>query len=83
MDYGDWICVRHVSFLLNFDLISSCFKLVVRKNDPILNAAEHGRFLDRFFKVLPEGVNFYDFFLHRGIRNKKVCKVKNFQVWIA
>ena len=22
------------------------------------------------------------FFFHRGIRNKKVCKVKNFQVWV-
>ena len=25
---------------------------------------------------------FLDFFFHRGIRNKKVCKVKNFQVWM-
>ena len=42
-----------------------------------LNPSEHGWFLDRFFKVLREGVklNFLIFFLHRGIRNKKVCKV--------
>ena len=26
-------------------------------------------------------LNFMIFF-HRGIRNKKVCKVKNFQVWV-
>ena len=26
---------------------------------------------------------FFKFFFHRDIRNKKVCKVKNFQVWIV
>ena len=28
-----------------------------------------------------EGDHFFSF--HRDIRNKKVCKVKNFQVWVA
>ena len=27
-------------------------------------------------------LNFLIFFFHRCIRNKKVCKVKNFQVWV-
>ena len=50
----------------------------------ILNPLKHGRFSDLYFKVLWEGVKtkFLDFFFHRGIRNKKVCKVKNFQVWV-
>ena len=29
------------------------------------------------------GAKFFDFFFHRDIRNKKVCKVKNFQIWVA
>ena len=30
-----------------------------------------------------EGDQIFRFFFHRDIRNKKVCKVKNFQVWVA
>ena len=26
---------------------------------------------------------FFDFFFHGGIRNKKLGKVNNFQVWVA
>ena len=47
----------------------------------MLNPLVLGRFLDRYFKVL-WGPNFLIFF-HRDIRNKKVCKVKNFQVWVV
>ena len=48
------------------------------------NPLGYGRFSDPYFKVLWEGgkTKFLDFFCHRGIRNKKVCKVKNFQVWV-
>ena len=44
------------------------------------NPLTQGRFSDPYFKVLWEGgkTKFLDFFYHRGIRNKKVCKVKNF-----
>ena len=50
-----------------------------------INPLKHGRFSDPFFKVLWEGgkTKFLDSFFHEGIRNKKVCKVKNFQVWVS
>ena len=40
----------------------------------------HGRFSDPYFKVLWEGGKTK--FFHRGILNKKACKVENFQVWV-
>ena len=44
----------------------------------------HGWFSDPYFKVLWEGVTtFLFYFFHLGIRNKRFCKVKNFQVWVA
>ena len=47
-----------------------------------INPLIHGLFSDPYFKVFFEGLtrNFWIFFLHRGIRNKKICKVKNFQL---
>ena len=57
-----------------------CFKGIlwfIRKkiiSDTDFDWFTHGRFSDPYCKVL--------IFFHRGIRNKKVCKVKNFQVWV-
>ena len=49
-----------------------------------INPLTHGRFSDPYFKVLWEGVKLnFEIFFHRGIRNKKFCKVKNVQVWVA
>ena len=48
-----------------------------------LNHSNHGRFLDQNFKWTERGkTNSYCIFFNRCIRNKKFCKVKNFQVWV-
>ena len=51
----------------------------------IFNPLVQGRFLDRYFKVLWKVGKFIfnDFIFQRGIRSKKVCKVKNFKVLVA
>ena len=43
----------------------------------LINPLEHGLFLDRYFKKHWGGRKLLD------IRNKKVCKLKNFQVWVV
>ena len=33
--------------------------------------------------LLSGRTNIFHFFPHKGIRNQKICKVKNFQLWVA
>ena len=48
----------------------------------VINPFGHGGFSDPYLKVHCEGVKLKKK-IHRGICNKKFCKVTNFQVWVA
>ena len=49
----------------------------------LLTLSPMAGFLDPYFKLLREGVKQKNRFFYGCIRNKKFCKVKNFQVWVA